>query len=128
MLTPAQVTVDAAGDSVYVTGGYNNADTADFPDATITVSDKYGGVYTLVPPPTYSEGFSAKFNVNERLAWAVNTSNAAGKSAAQWAPTTASPRLPEANVDCVVGEDARCNAAFHSVCSMPPANSSWPPI
>ncbi len=112
--TPAQVTVDAAGDSVYVTGYYNNADTEDFPDATITVSDLYGGAYTLAPPPTNSEGFSAKFNVNERLAWAVNTSNAQGSPLSD-AANYGIAAAPGANVDYVVGEDTDSNAAFVEV-------------
>ncbi len=42
-VTPTQVAVDSAGDSIYVTGYYSNADTSDFPNATITVTDLYGG-------------------------------------------------------------------------------------
>jgi hypothetical protein len=62
------VTVDGAGDAIYVTGYYSNSDTSDYPSSTITVTDLYGGAFPLVPPPSSTEGFSAKFNVNERLA------------------------------------------------------------
>ena len=110
-VTPTQVTVDSAGDSIYVTGYYSNADTSDFPNATITVTDLYGGAFPLVPPPSSTEGFSAKFNVNERLAWAINTYGASGQPLTDAVNFGIAP-APQANVDYIVGQNADSSAAF----------------
>ena len=61
------------------------------------------GPLPLVPPATDAEGYSAKFNVNLRLAWAVNTM--ADNQVSRWTtPTTlACAGSPGANVDNVVG-------------------------
>ena len=109
--TPTQVTVDSAGDAIYVTGYYTNSDTEDFPGATITVGDVYSGAFKLAPPSTNTEGFSAKFNVNERLAWAVNTSSAFDEPLSDALNFGIAP-APRAGIDYVVGDDVDATKAF----------------
>ncbi len=114
--TPTQVAIDPAGDSVYVTGYYTNSDTADFPKGTITAGDQQGEAVTLVPPPNNSEGsgsegFSAKFNLNLVLAWAVNTWNASGGTLDD-ALNYGIASAPQAGIDYVVGDDVDATKAF----------------
>ena len=112
--TPTQVTVDSAGDAIYVTGYYTNSDQPDYPNSTITVADVYGGAYKLAPPSNNTEGFSAKFNVNERLAWAVNTSSALGVPLSD-ALNSGIAAATKSSVDYVVGQDVDSEASFVEV-------------
>jgi hypothetical protein len=91
-----------------------NSEQSDYPTSTITVADLYGGAFKLAPPSTNTEGFSAKFNVNERLAWAVNTSSAFEEPLSD-ALNFGIAAAPQANVDYVVGQDADSNASFVEV-------------
>ena len=114
--TPTQVTINPVGDSVYVTGYYTNTDTADYPKGTITVGDQGGEAVTLVPPPGNSlgsgtEGFSATFNLNLVLDWAVNTWNGSSGTLDDALNFGIAP-APQAGIDYVVGDDVDATKAF----------------
>ena len=99
--------------SVDVTGTYNGS--------PISISSG-SRTFTLAPPAGGNEGFTAKFNENLSLDWAVNTSDPSGSTLDGSTNFGISLNFQQ-DIDYVVGVDNNNNTAFVEVLN--DGDGSW---